>query len=373
MGMIYKRGEIYWIKYYRNGKPMRESSGSEKESDARRLLKLKEGDIAKGVPMTPKVGRVTVEEILKGVVTDYRVNSKNSLPEVEGRIEKHLLPYFFNRRAANVTTADIQDYVDKRQEAGAANATINRELATLKRGFSLAVRGGTLISKPYIPMLKEDNVRQGFFEPEQLEAVLRHLNEDLKPIVVFAYITGWRTISEILPLEWRQVDFGAGMVRLEPGTTKNKEGRLFPMNQELREVLESQKAKTDALQRETGAIIPFVFHRRGVPIKDFRGAWVRACQRAGIPGRILHDFRRTAVRNLERASVSRSAAMKLTGHKTEAVYRRYAIVSEGDLKEAVMKLEAVTGTIWAQFAQNRVQSRNLENLKEAVSGVKIVS
>ena len=136
---------------------------------------------------------MTVEEILKGICTDSGL--QDSLPEVEGRINKHLVPYFCNRRAANVTTADIQEYVDKRQSA-AANATINRELATLKRGFSLAVRGGTLISKPYIPMLKEDNVRKGFFEPEQLEAVLNHLNEDLKPIVVFAYITGWRTISE---------------------------------------------------------------------------------------------------------------------------------------------------------------------------------
>ena len=77
------------------------------------------------------------------------------------------------------------------------------------------------------------------------------------------------------------------------------------------------------------------------PSKDFRKAWTDACQAARVPEMIPHDFRRTAVRNLERAGVSRSAAMKLTGHKTESVYRRYAIVSEGDLTEGVRKLAAI--------------------------------
>ena len=81
-----------------------------------------------------------------------------------------------------------------------------------------------------------------------------------------------------------------------------------------------------------------MFHRNGRPIKDFYGAWKHACTKAGVPDRIPHDFRRTAVRNLERAGVPRSAAMKLTGHKTESVYRRYAIVSEADLSEGLKKL-----------------------------------
>src|SRR5205823_8222633 len=110
------------------------------------------------------------------------------------------------------------------------------------------------------------------------------------------------------------------------------------MTPELRACLEAQRAATDQIQRQDGQIIPLVFHHDGEPIKDFRSAWKTACTNAGLPGRIPHDFRRTAVRNLERAGVSRSVAMKLTGHKTEAVYRRYAIVSEADLHEAVGKL-----------------------------------
>jgi integrase len=133
------------------------------------------------------------------------------------------------------------------------------------------------------------------------------------------------------------VDFKAGTVRLEPGTTKNDEGRMFGMTPELRSALEAQKAATEKLQRQ-GRIIRNVFHRRGKPIKSFRKSWTTACEAAGCPGRIPHDFRRTAVRNLERAGVSRSAAMRMVGHKTEAIYRRYAIVSDADLHEASAKL-----------------------------------
>jgi integrase len=133
------------------------------------------------------------------------------------------------------------------------------------------------------------------------------------------------------------------MIRLEPGSTKNDDGRTFPLNSypALKALLENQRVQTDALQQAREIIVPWVFHRNGRPIKDYRKAWKDACAKAGVPGRIPHDFRRTAVRNLERAGVPRSVAMMLTGHKTESVYRRYAIVSESDLSEGVAKLAAL--------------------------------
>lgn len=102
-------------------------------------------------------------------------------------------------------------------------------------------------------------------------------------------------------------------------------------------------------------LIPSVFHRDGAPIKSFQAAWVEACKRAGAPGLLVHDLRRTGVRNLERAGVSRSVAMKLTGHKTESVYRRYAIVSERDLAEGVQKLAALPalGSIRSRSVQKK--------------------
>ncbi len=134
-------------------------------------------------------------------------------------------------------------------------------------------------------------------------------------------------------------------MRIEGYATKNEEARTFPFaaHPALRGLLEAQQALVKDMQRVLGVVIPWVFPRAsGKQLGAFRRSWDRACREAGIPGRVPHDLRRSAVRNLERAGISRSVAMKLTGHKTEAVYRRYAIVSESDLAEAVKKLSSGT-------------------------------
>jgi hypothetical protein len=128
------------------------------------------------------------------------------------------------------------------------------------------------------------------------------------------------------------------VVRLDPGTTKNRDGRTFPFTAELEQLLKTQLAEHDALKKEN-RIIARVFHRDGDPIKSLRGAFEQARIDALCPGHMLHDFRRTAVRNLERDSVSRSAAMAMVGHKTEAIYRRYAIVDAGALRDAAAKID----------------------------------
>ena len=217
---------------------------------------------------------------------------------------------------------------------------INRELAILKRTFTLAIQAGRIMHRPHIPMLEEDNVRKGFFELAQMHAVRERLPEPLRPVITFAYITGWRVPSEVLTLEWRQVDLGHGTVTLDQGKTKNREGRTFVMTTELRQVLESQRNKTSELERQRDRIVRWAFHRNGKPIRTFKGAWKAACIAAGLPGHIPHDFRRTAVRNLVRAGVPERVAMTMTGHKTRSVFERYNIVSEADLQDAARKLDA---------------------------------
>jgi integrase len=189
--------------------------------------------------------------------------------------------------------------------------------------FTLAIQAGKLRDKPYIPMLREDNVRRGFFEAAHFESVRARLPAALQGVATFAYITGWRMRSEILPLEWRQVDWAGRMVRLEPGTTKNREGRSFPFTVALETLLKAQLVDHERLKK-AGTIVPWVFFRMKGPrkgphelqrIRNFRRAWLSACKGAGVPGRIPHHFRRTAVRNLERAGVPRSAAMGMVGHK----------------------------------------------------------
>lgn len=197
-------------------------------------------------------------------------------------------------------------------------------------------------------MLREPPPRSGFFDRQQIEAVLARLPKPLRPVVEFAYITGWRLHSEILPLEWRQVDFHVGEVKLEAGRTKNGEPRTFPMTADLRKLLKARQAEHERLKRQ-GRITPLVFFRlvakgRGgvkqpKQIRAFGKARKAACLAAGCPGRIPHDLRRSAVRNFVRAGLSEHVAMKLSGHLTPSVFRRYDIVSAADMREAAGKLD----------------------------------
>jgi integrase len=381
MGQLRKRGEIWWIRYYRNGRRYEESSGSDKKGKAIDLLKIREGDGAKGLPVTPAIGRLRFEDAAADVVADYRTNGKRSAAEVERRIRLHLEPWFGGRRMVAITTADVRAYIAKRQAdrtitraaydlkgrdgvvrripeqsraiERVSNGEINRELTILKRTFSLAVQAGKLLHKPHIPLLREENTRVGFFEPEQFRSVAAHLPADLRPVVEFAYITGWRIQSEVLPLEWRHVDFAAGEVRLDANTTKNGEGRIFPLTDDLRVLLERQQTAHKKLKK-AGKLCPRVFvrmvakGRRGPkeprPSLALTKAWRAACRDAGCPGRIPHDLRRTAVRNMVRRGVPERVAMTLTGHKTRSVFERYNIVSHGDLKSAALQLAGLTGT-----------------------------
>ena len=271
--------------------------------------------------------------------------------------------YFSGARAATVTADRIAAYVRERQEAGAAPATIRTELAALKRMFTLGIRAGKVTQRPHIPAIQVSNARQGFFECADFTALLGELPDYLRSVVQFAYYTGWRIPSEVLRLSWAQVDFDAGVVRLEPRSTKNDEGRTFPFDAlpELAAVLRTQRERTTATERATGQIIPHVFHHDGQPIRYFRRSWLSACKRAAtmregklsrvvrpdLLGRIPHDFRRTAVRNLVRAGVPERVAMQLTGHKTRSVFDRYNIVNERDLRDGISKLAALhsRGTI----------------------------
>jgi integrase len=237
----------------------------------------------------------------------------------------------------NITATHRDAFVVKRQAAGASNAEINREISILKRAFTLAVEAGTLLHAPSLKLLNENNVRRGFFSDEEIASVIGHLPAALQPIIRFAYITGWRVPSEVLKLEWRCVDFVGHEVTLEVGTTKNDEARTFPFTDELRELLAAQWEVHQALPGR-GLGCPRVFHRSGRPVKSFRKAWSSATRAAGLPGRIPHDLRRSAIRNMVRRGVPERVAMMLSGHKTRSVFDRYNIVSSGDLRSAAKTL-----------------------------------
>lgn len=238
-----------------------------------------------------------------------------------------------------------------------SNAEINRELTILKRMFSLAIQADKLYRKPHVPLLKEDNVRRGFFDDEQVASVINHLPDPLSDVIRFAYITGWRIPSEVLTLEWRQVDFTAGQVRLDPGSTKNYEGRVFQMTHELRQLLQRRQDAVDELKRTRGLIIRHVFYRmvadtRGGaktprPVTAFNKAWAAACLKAGCPGRIPHDLRRSAVRNLVRAGIPERVAMQMTGHKTGRCSSGTTSSAKATCWRRQSASTSSTGIVWA--------------------------
>lgn len=339
-GMLYrKRGSTIWTaRLYIAvlGRHRKRSTGTSDEQKARRWLAKWRAEIIGGV-WVPDADKTTFAQLEAMLIADYVANNRRSMPRIRSGL-LHLRPVFGHLRARAISRDRIVEYARQRRDEDATPATINRELSCLKRMFTLGRQAGKLALTPHIPMLKEAAPRAGFFEREQFEAVLARLSEDLRAPVHAAFLTGWRLRSELLTRQWRHVDFTNGWIRLDPGETKNGEGRMFPLVPELRAVLERQRARTTALEREQGRIIASVFHRAGVPIRDMRTPWAQACRSAGVPGRLMHDMRRTAVRNLERAGVPRSTSMKLVGHQTESVYRRYAIVDEAMLREGAEKL-----------------------------------
>lgn len=357
-GSVYKMPDsrYFWISYQSGGRRHYESTKSERKQDAQDLLTSRLGDVGRGIVVTPKVGKITIGTGLTAVVNDLKMNGRQSARDTQRGIDKHILPFFPPERRMNtITTSDLTAYVTHRQAQGAAAASVNHELSAIRRAYKLALRGGELVNMPHVPMLHVDNARRGFMERHELLAILKHLPTYLHGALQFAFITGWRLKSEVLPLTVDHVDLRAGVVRLDPGTTKNREGRSFYVTSELRDVLTAQLQSIEALQRQ-GTICPYVFHHPdGSRLRDFRGLWRRACVAAGYPGKLFHDFRRSAVRTLERSGVPRSTAMAMVGHKTESIYRRYAIVDSAMQQEAAAKLDA-----WAEEQQAKAPTGQLQ-------------
>jgi integrase len=341
VGEIIKRGSIFYIRYYDGrGRRRLETTKSSKREDAEKQLRKRLSAKDAGVLPEAAIASLTLTAAADDVIADYKTNGKKSLDKVERNFRLHVFPHFGERRRmVSITTAHIRAYIVTRQEAGAKPAQINRELAALRRAFRLALQAGRLVQIPLVPMLQERNTRTGFLEPEQMAAICAALSAPLAAVVKFAYATGWRTVAEVLPLEWRNVDWKAREVRLDAHTTKNGEARTFPFTTEIETILTGQVVEHERLKK-AGTVCPFIFHRDGKSIREFRTAWERACTEAGCPGKLIHDMRRSTVRRLERAGVPRSTAMQMVGHKTESIYRRYAIVDPAMLREAAARLDA---------------------------------
>lgn len=334
------RTKAYWIEYYVNGVQRRESSKSEKYTDAEQLLRTRQAEILAGTASAVKSRRVKIAELLDLLLADYELNQK-SLKWAK-YLDGHLRPALGSVDVSQFTSRHVNDYVTQRRDKGIKNSTINRELSLLRRAFGLGYREEPPLVKtmPKIPKLAEKNIRKGFFDHDDFLKLRSHLPEYLRGLLTFAYYTGSRR-GEILGLKWNQIDLKATVVRLEPGETKNLEGRTIPLPQELHEILAASRQHRDTYYPRC----EFVFSRDGQRIRSFKTAWLAGCKKAGLvnaegkPTRIFHDLRRTGVRNLIRAGVPERVAMMISGHKTRSILDRYNIVDERDLHLARQRME----------------------------------
>jgi hypothetical protein len=209
MGRVYLRGNVWWVQYYFNGRKHRESTGPPNLPDAMRLLRSRLEEIGRGRLVGPAIEKTTFDDLAELLLTDYRINRKRSITRIEDSVE-HLGRVFTGFRAINVTSDRIMAYIGTRQNADAANGTINRELSALRRMFRLGEQVGKVAHRPHIAMLREDNVRTGFFEAEQFRSLVSHMPVSLSPVMTAAYLTGWRITSELLTRQWGHVDFPGG-------------------------------------------------------------------------------------------------------------------------------------------------------------------
>lgn len=391
-GSLYRKANsrTWCIQYYRegfkkdtegntvldaHGNPIRarikeqESTGTANQRKAQDMLNERLAQVSRGEWAERPKRPVTIEELVTDLKKHYLANGNGDSGSSINRRWAHLQKPFAGVLAANLTTDAVRDYSLRRQREGAANATINRELATLRRALNLGRRCTPAKVKvtPYIPMLKENNVRRGFVEDADF-ARLRFVAEGselwMRVFLELAFTYGWRK-GELLGLRVRQVNFATSTIRLDAGTTKNLEGREVAMTARVAELLrvavKAKKPDDYVLTREG--------NRR---VKEFRKAWHNLCVLAGLgrwlcascgvaleqeakakafkpcacgarkkkyDGLIVHDFRRSAAKALRRAGVAESIIMATGGWKTAAMFRRYAIVSSADQRAAVEALE----------------------------------
>jgi len=337
-GYTYLRGRRWWVRYHRRGKDIREPARTTDERVAYKLLRKRHGEIAGGTFVGPKEERVTFADLDRVLVEKYELQGRRSLSTARLRL-RHLRGFFGDERAIDITTARLQAYQTHRRHEGANRATVNRELSVLHRAFVLAAKVGLLSRVPMFPdPLEESPAREVTLEAPECLAIRAHLPPDYQDALDFAYETGWRK-GAILRLPLTAVDLRGGTVLLPASLAKSKRAQVLPLSPRLREILARRAAR-----RRLDC--PLVFHVDRRPMyQRWQKVWVTACKAAGLAGKRLHDTRRTISRDLRKSGAAETTAMRMTGHLSPVMFKRYAVVKDADLPEAADRLATYRSTL----------------------------
>lgn len=377
-GCTYLRGKTYWVAFYKNGRLIRESA---KTSDPEQALKhlrkcTKAADKAEGAGldyMTSKLRKRSISDLIAALRTHFE-NEGQLSPQMLSNL-KRVDQDFGMYRALALTAEEVDGYIQRRLAAEDKPASINRITQVLKQAYTFAKFPQQMI--PDIRKLSEEgNERKGFFSPAEIERVMESLPKYLQPFTRFGWLTGMRK-GEISSLEWADID--GDVIVLQAEDSKNHKARIIPIVDEVAEVVEEcRKAREIRRRGQVVTISNLLFHTpAGKPIKEFRKTWRRACCKAGVgemvcptcklavdekqhcsecgadwryeelkyQGRIFHDLRRSAVRNMTKAGVQRHVAMSISGHKTESMFERYNIKDVEDQREAMRKTQQYVKTV----------------------------
>lgn len=355
--------KAYWIAYYVNGKEKREPAKTTVFTEALKMLKLRQAGVSAAKTGDTPQEPITIEKLIDLIEADYLQEGRRSIMTLRRSRFPHLRAYFGTTDLSKIDGAALKKYRDHRKAQKASNGSVNREVAVVTRAMRLAEERNMITAVPHVKKLNENNARSGFFEWDTFQLLLTKIDPWWHELYTTAYITGWRIDDELCPLTWAQVDFMNKMLRLDPGTTKNDEGRNFPFTPLLEKTLKVQRLRVDALQKDKDRIVKWVFPRehtkgRGVacmPLTSAYKPFKRAAIALGLK-RLQHDFRRTAVRNLENAGVPRPTAKRMVGHKTDSMYERYNIVDKKSIEVGREKLAEYEAKVLA-FAETEKRER----------------
>jgi len=333
-GLFKMTGSRMWYgQWYRNGKPVRVSLKTDVKEKAKRELRKLMAESERGAAPENQTRRLRYGNFRQALLDDYTRRGNKSLQTLSDGKETiwglAALDSFFGYSdttpgdpVSSITIDRIREFIRHRQNEKIGNAAINRSLALLRRMFNIARLDGKIQFMPPIQLLKEPPARKGFLERKQFEHLLSKLAGHLRPLITFLYYCGVR-VGEATQIEWSQVDLHQGLIRLESDQTKTSEARIVPLPDMLINTLKHVKPKQGLVFDDTG----------------LREHWAKATVVADMPGLLVHDLRRSAVRNLIAAGVNEKVAMSISGHKTRAVFDRYHIVNSSDVVNAMGLLQ----------------------------------